>query len=210
MGTRNLTMVVLDGELKVSQYGQWDGYPGGQGAHVIEFLSQEGFDLEKFKQKVADVVELTFEEVKERWVEAGADPDSDMVSMDVSNRFKELYPELSRDTGAGVLEAIYNTPNPIGVRIDNEFMYDSLFCEWGWLINLDNNTLEMYCGFNHEPLEEGQRFYKENQEPSNAGISDPYYAIKMVKAYPLDDLPTVEQMEKDSGMYDEEDEDELD
>ena len=27
MGTRNLTVVYLDGQYKVAQYGQWDGYP---------------------------------------------------------------------------------------------------------------------------------------------------------------------------------------
>lgn len=27
MGTRHLTAVVIDGDYKVAQYGQWDGYP---------------------------------------------------------------------------------------------------------------------------------------------------------------------------------------
>jgi len=27
MGTRNLTCVMKDGQYKVAQYGQWDGYP---------------------------------------------------------------------------------------------------------------------------------------------------------------------------------------
>lgn len=31
MGTRNPTAVVLDGEYKLAQYGQWDGFPSGQG-----------------------------------------------------------------------------------------------------------------------------------------------------------------------------------
>lgn len=33
MGTRNLTMLISDGETKVAQYGQWDGYPGEQHYH---------------------------------------------------------------------------------------------------------------------------------------------------------------------------------
>lgn len=31
MGTRNLTAVYLDGEYKIAQYGQWDGYPKDKG-----------------------------------------------------------------------------------------------------------------------------------------------------------------------------------
>lgn len=37
MGTRNLTMVMVDGVYKVAQYGQWDGYPSGQGITVFIF-----------------------------------------------------------------------------------------------------------------------------------------------------------------------------
>ena len=38
MGTRNLTAVYIDGEYKVAQYGQWDGYPEGQGMTALTFL----------------------------------------------------------------------------------------------------------------------------------------------------------------------------
>jgi len=38
MGTRNLTMVISDGKTKIAQYGQWDGYPSGQGADILAFL----------------------------------------------------------------------------------------------------------------------------------------------------------------------------
>lgn len=37
MGTRNLTCVVLDGKYVVSSYGQWDGYPSGQGKQFLIF-----------------------------------------------------------------------------------------------------------------------------------------------------------------------------
>ena len=38
MGTRNLTMVIdKRGDLKVAQYGQWDGYPEGWGVEILNF-----------------------------------------------------------------------------------------------------------------------------------------------------------------------------
>lgn len=49
MGTRNLTAVYLDGQYKVAQYGQWDGYPEGQGITVLTFL-RDKMDLELFKE----------------------------------------------------------------------------------------------------------------------------------------------------------------
>ena len=38
MGTRHMVGVVLDGDFKIAQYGQWDGYPEGQGKTVLDFL----------------------------------------------------------------------------------------------------------------------------------------------------------------------------
>ena len=41
MGTRNLTCVMYNGEYRVAQYCQWDGYPSGQGAIALNFLSDK-------------------------------------------------------------------------------------------------------------------------------------------------------------------------
>ena len=39
MGTRNLIMVrKKNGDLKVAQYCQWDGYPSGHGVDILTFL----------------------------------------------------------------------------------------------------------------------------------------------------------------------------
>ena len=53
MGTRNLTMVISNGETKVAQYGQWDGYPSGNGVIVLEFLTST--NLDDFKKKLSKV-----------------------------------------------------------------------------------------------------------------------------------------------------------
>ena len=47
MGTRNITSVILEGEQKVCQYCQWDGYPTWTGAHILNFLKD--CDMEEFK-----------------------------------------------------------------------------------------------------------------------------------------------------------------
>lgn len=37
MGTRNITRVKSNGEVKINQYCQWDGYPTGRGLDVLKF-----------------------------------------------------------------------------------------------------------------------------------------------------------------------------
>ena len=39
MGTRNLTVVVQNQEVKVAQYGQFDGFPDSLGIKLLKFFS---------------------------------------------------------------------------------------------------------------------------------------------------------------------------
>jgi hypothetical protein len=70
------------------------------------------------------------------------------------------------------------------------FAADSLFCEWGYVINLDDNLFEVYKGFNKDALDEKERFASLTVKDDNSG----YKQIKFVKAYPLDNLPEGHQM----------------
>lgn len=177
MGTRNLVAVIHHGEYKVAQYGQWDGYPSGQGYTICDFL-QNKMDLKKFKKATSECKFLTDNEVHDRWVECGASPDSDLVSMDVSAKFKKTYPALSRDTGATVLELIQNGARHLQNNID--FVGDSLFCEWAYVVDLDNQVLEVYKGFNKDPLDISERFHSFGL-PKESHRSEYYYPVKLVK-----------------------------
>lgn len=166
MSTRNLTVVINGEEMKVAQYGQCDGYPEGQGKTVLEFL--KGCDLEKFRETLNNVSFL--------------DPED--------SKLHERKPELDMFTAAKVLKLIYDG-QATELSDSREFTMNSLFCEWVYVINLDDETLEVYRGYNKEPLTEKDRFY------NNGYKNGEYYPVKIVKTYSLKKLPEIEQFIKE-------------
>lgn len=195
MGTRNLTLVMLDGEYKVAQYCQWDGYPSGQGLAALQFV-RDNMKLEEFKIKVKESQELSKDEHKQLWVECGAPEDSSWVSMDVSKKFEEKFPYLHRNCGADILKYIQDSENGLKLNVDVNFAADSLFCEWAYVVDLDKGTFEVFEGFAKSPLDKTERFYFLSDK-----AKDGYYPVKLKQSYSLSDLPTDEdfkaQMKRD-------------
>ena len=189
MGTRNMTFVVLGGDIKVAQYGQWDGYPSGQGFTILDFFASNP-DMEVFRENLNNVNHPTPEEIREWYVEAGDDPNNDtgLISFDIADEFKKAHPSLDRDMGAEVLQYVLETPCP-DLSLDLEFIKDGLFCEWAYCVDLDNNMLEVYGGYDAEPLAEENRF-----GPT---------AIPLIAKYPLDALPDKDTFEKELERTDE-------
>jgi hypothetical protein len=146
MGTRNLTVVKLDGKVKVAQYCQWDGYPTGQGITIAEFLPKirTRKQMADFKAKLRDVKFISSKKHQSLWAECGAD-DSGWVNMDVSNQFRKKYPELHRDTGAAVLELI-RSGNVTMLTNQIKFLKDSTWCEYAYEIDLNRRTVKVYTG----------------------------------------------------------------
>jgi hypothetical protein len=186
MGTRNLTMVYLDGEYKVAQYGQWDGYPGGQGATVFKFLKEA--NLETFKEKCRKVKFLTEKECEE----ASAELKADGSLLDIGRKWEHL----NRNVCADILYLIYREPYSIKLQNSIDFAADSLFCEWAYLINFDENQLEVYRGFNKSPLNEGDRFFNIPIDDYQKTKKYPYYQIRIAGIFDLDHLPTIEEFIK--------------
>lgn len=67
MGTRHIIKVLKNGKTWISQYGQWDGYPTGQGEDIIEFLSDRN-DVDSLAGKIdrGEIHLLTKEEYNEQ------------------------------------------------------------------------------------------------------------------------------------------------
>jgi hypothetical protein len=203
MGTRNLTCVVINNEYKLAQYGQWDGYPSGQGVTALEFLHHlnEENALDTFKDIITNhVYEVSDEAYKQYWVDAGADPDAEWVGMDVSDKFNENHPALNRSTGAKILSYIYDN-NGGEIKSSLDFAANSLFCEWCYVIDLDKNTFEVYKGFSKEPLIESDRFFFLNEKSDND-----YDPVKLLAEFSLHDLPSSEDFIKQLERRNEDDE----
>lgn len=183
MGTRHLTVVQFEGAYRVAQYGQWDGYPEGQGATVLEFL--QSWDRPTFEAKLRASTFLTDADLESI--------NAEIKSLSPGVQWQSKWPALTRDTGAKVLRLIHDSEPGIRLRNSIGFAGDSLFCEFAYVLDLDANTLEVYRGFRKEPLPECERF----KDMPNPETSDGYYPICLAAKYPISDLPTVDKMTDD-------------
>jgi hypothetical protein len=185
MGTRNSTLVKIEGEYRIAQYCQLDGRPEHLGVSLFNLLKD--VDQELLKKKIFTVKSIPYESVKEKWIECGGDG-SGWVTPTVSEIFKSKYPHLHRDcNGADVLYLIMKDKTK-EVCLDVDFPKDSLFCEWCYVIDFDKGTFEVLKGFNREKLNEDERFY---EEPNPESV---YYPVKLLKEFNLSNLPETSSM----------------
>ena len=116
MGTRNLTKVIdRRGNVVVAQYGQWDGYPAGQGVTAL-------YHLHNASGILLNLDKCYFIDEKE------AENINSIVGANNQPIF-DLYPTLSRDTGADILGYIIYATGKIPLSDQREFENDGLFCE---------------------------------------------------------------------------------
>jgi hypothetical protein len=74
------------------------------------------------------------------------------------------------------------------------FLRDSLFCEWAYIVNLDDDdgVLEVYRGFNKNPQATGRyaELQRELRDYEIANGSTPeWYGVVLIDTIPLDELP---------------------
>ncbi|ELY1969539.1 TPA: hypothetical protein P2N00_000506 [Aeromonas salmonicida] len=195
MGTRNLTCAVVDGKYKVAQYGQWDGYPSGQGATALQFLLT--MDRENFITKLRAARFANDEDLDSIQAELEAAESGSSRGMMAEGG---KYQQFSRDRGASILNIVAEAEPGILLKDRLSFAADSLFCEWAYVVDFDKGTFEVFQGFNEAPVPEGERFHGATSDDPSPG----YYPVRLVKTYQLDALPTHEQFLADVEQQDEE------
>lgn len=177
MGTRHLIAVQKDGRYGIAQYGQWDGYPSGQGVDVLAFAAK--MDREEFGKKVNATRFIDFDNQEE------------VDRINNTKDWQTVFPWLSRDAGADILDHVNDQPEGLLIKNQIKFAGDSLFCEYAYVIDLDAGTLEVFRGFNKDALGEGERF-------ASAPLDDEEYKqVRFWKSWPLDALPDEETFLKE-------------
>ena len=189
MGTRNLTAVYKDGDFKVAQYGQWDGYPSGNGLIILRFLREK---WDQLKDVIDNVRWLDAEKYEKECAEEGFNEDG-MLTLHESERFNKRFPLLTRDLGASILEAIVDRGGNVELVNSASFAYDSLFCEWAYCVNFDDKTLEVYSGFTSVDDDYDMGVFAQVDGEAGQDHRGKYGGINKVAVYPLDDLPSDDQ-----------------
>jgi len=196
MGTRHLTCVFINGEYKVAQYGQFDGYPRCAGSQILSFLRGEPvtdrkniwtdapmygvenvvYDQELFVKNLLKCEYLSHDEVDKKYGKELKD----------SDKMEKDYPCLFRNIS--VLALPYIQKNG-GVDLINmiEFSGNSLSCEWTYVIDYDKNIFEVYKGFVKE--DSGGRFAEFFRKKDKEDKTQ-YFPVKFVKSWKLKKLPS--------------------
>ncbi len=149
MGTRNLTMVIdQEGEVKVAQYGQWDGYPSGVGVGIVSFLKNETL-FESFKKNLSKV-RFVDDKGRDKDFIDSYNKNTPQWSNEEDKRTHEQKRWFSlfctRDIADEVLTNIANSNDEEILLMDRRetAIGDSAWVEWSYIINLKDETLSVH------------------------------------------------------------------
>ena len=181
MGTRGAIGFKVDGKYKVT-YNHFDSNPDSLGAEIVAFVTDVvkngGIETLKVHAKKVRLVkedqDATVQDIKKY---------GEFLDLDVGNKKSQNWYCLLRALqGIAGLEAIH--AGKVDVMIDSfAFLGDSLFCEYAYIINLDENRIEFYEGFNKSPD-------KDNPLPIPQTTDGDYYPVHFNGSCPLDAIPT--------------------
>lgn len=135
-------------------YNHYDSYPDGLGQNMLEYIKIYS------NKEINDIYdEIKFVEDDKNWNLSG--------EMETRIQSREVY--LSS----------FHEDKTILMPEYNDFIKDSLMCEWGYIVNLDTECLEVWKGFQKIP----QKDNRYGAESENG-----YYPCKLIAEIPFDDL----------------------
>jgi len=156
MGTRGAIGFRIDGVDKLT-YNHFDSYPQGLGVDILS-QAQELYAAgpESLRAAARNIKMLN----------------SDGVTKEVVEATRAYH-------NKGDLPAYLNLGYMPG---NNNFILDSLFCEWAYILDLDDDMLEVYRGF--QKVADPDNRYGQGEQSG-------YFPCKLILSFPLEDIHTV-------------------
>jgi hypothetical protein len=163
MSTRGYFGIQSHGEYKLSQRLASDAYPAYTAPYLIDFV--RGYPYTKV------VVEKNLERIK---------------MVDTYDEYQAVQGnKMPLNVGTVLYLIADSIPKPrdtIWALNDLAFAGYGLFCEWGYVIDIDHESVEFYRGYNKCPLTEKDRFYHV------APVAEHYKQIKIFMTKSFEEL----------------------
>ena len=142
MSTRGYLGLKKNGELK-GMYNHFDSYPSGLGVYIIETLNEidSGARINVLNETY-DFIQLVDEDSKPTKEQIKICKDSGVANFVVSTKSEDDWYCLLRET-QGNLKLYIDKVIPYMLN-GSDFISDTLFCEWYYIINLDTKKLEVW------------------------------------------------------------------
>lgn len=194
MSTRGFIGFVIDGTEKIA-YNHSDSYPSYLGARVLKDVRELARDLDALKAAARNL-KLVDEDT--------APSDSEVLllakhaNLGVGSGDPADWYVLLRELQGELAETL-----DVGYMIDYaSFALSSLHCEWGYLVDLDAETFEVYTGFQTEPPTQGRWAGLPKEEDVDSQFR--YFAVELVAKWSLDELPEEDEFLRATADEDEE------
>lgn len=190
MSTRGSLGFRLNGKDFIT-YNHSDSYPSGLGVEMAEFVVANRANLDSVKEKVSKLVLVND---KKKPTKAQIRALKEFADLGISTSSTEDWYCLLRMT-QGDPDAILRC----GYMLDgHNFLSDSLFCEWAYIVNLDTQCLEVYKGFQDKPHNKG-RYAESTDNPDMSYRTGKYYSVALIADIPFEEVTSdkVSELEKE-------------
>ena len=183
MGTRYLTVVVNGGKPVIAQAGFFDGDPYSNGLKILRILRKDKEQCIRTQlHRCTTLAESEYRSFfKDHWLDEEA--------------LEKAHPTFWWYDGAELLEKLLEREGSVECRFSYDFAYDSMQCEWAYVIDYDMQTFEVYKGWSITPPSQDERFYNEGKTQSG------YYSVHLAAVYSLYELPEEEEFRNTAWRY---------
>lgn len=198
MGTRGTIGFRIDGKDYLT-YNHFDSYPDGLGVDVLDEIKGifKNYSMDEIKNNITSLIPVDSDNSPslEDAIKYRIFSNASVGNQGIDNKQIHTWYQLLREaqgTLGGYMSGVIKH-----IILENYFIKDSLFCEYGYIVNFDSGMFEVWKGFQHEP------------DPSNRYGQEcdrDYYPCKLMYEFSLDDLP-IEEVFLKTVLDEEEEED---